>query len=362
VYAKRTSFAAALADAHDGSMSESVSSSSGSRAHVWFPDISARAFQHPADTAALTALRKVPALDLVLRKLIGFIGERSLRLAHLANAVRVSPRQLPEVHRTYEECLATLGMNDPPELFVSQTPIINAGAIGVERPFIVLTSAGVSVLDETGRRFVIGHELGHILADHALYKTLSALLLRVSAGGLGLGSMALWALTRALLEWDRKSELSADRAGLLCLQDPNAACQVMMTIAAGTTTATLSLEEFESQARDYEAGGTHVDSVFKLMSLLGQTHPFHVLRVLELRRWVESGEYAKVLGGDYPRRTDDPKTSVLDDLRASAASYRDSAQKSADPLVRSLRQMGEDIGSAAEQVLDQLRDRLRNKP
>jgi Zn-dependent protease with chaperone function len=342
-------------------MSPPDSPSAGAAAHVWLHDISARAFQHPADTAALSALRKLPALDLVLRKLIGFIGERSIRLAHLANAVRVSPRQLPEVHRTYEECLATLGMTDPPELFVSQTPIINAGAIGVDRPFIVLTSAGVSVLDETGRRFVLGHELGHILADHALYKTLSALLLRISAGGLGLGSMALWALTRALLEWDRKSELSADRAGLLCLQDPSAACQVMMTIAAGTTTATLSLEEFEAQARDYEAGGTHVDSVFKLLSLLGQTHPFHVLRVLELRRWVESGDYAKILGGDYPRRTDDPKGSVWGDLKASAASYRESAQKSADPLVRSLRQMGEDFGGAAEQALDQLRELFKKQ-
>jgi Zn-dependent protease with chaperone function len=336
--------------------------SSGACAHVWFPDISARAFQHPADTAALSALRKVPALDHVLRKLIGFIGERSLRLAHLANAVRVSPRQLPEIARTYDECLSTLGLTDAPELFVSQTPIINAGAIGVDRPFIVLTSAGVATLDERGRRFVLGHELGHVLADHALYKTLCALLLRLSSGGLGLGSMALWALTRALLEWDRKSELSADRAGLLCLQDPGAACEALMTIAAGTTAASLSLEEFEAQAHDYEAGGTHVDSVFKLMSLLGQSHPFHVLRVLELRRWVASGEYAKVLGGDYPRRADDPKSSVLDDLKASAMSYRESAQKSADPLVRSLRQIGEDIGGAAEQVLDQLRDLFRNKP
>jgi len=336
--------------------------SPGARAHVWFPDISARAFEHPADAAALSALRKVPALDHVLRKLIGLVGERSLRLAHLANAVRVSPRQLPDLQRTYEDCLATLGMTDPPELFVSQTPIINAGAIGVERPFIVLTSAGVSVLDEKGRRFILGHELGHILADHALYKTLSSLLLRLGAGGLGLGSMALWAVTRALLEWDRKSELSADRAGLLCLQDPGAACEVMMTIAAGTASATLSLEEFEAQAREYEAGGTHIDSAIKLLSLLGQSHPFHVLRLLELRRWVDSGDYAKVLSGDYPRRADDPKRSVLDDLKASAASYRDSAQKSADPLVRSLRQVGGDLGGAAEQVLDQLRNLLRNKP
>jgi hypothetical protein len=343
-------------------MSNPDTSSSGRAAHVWLTDISARAFEHPADAAALSALHKVPALDHVLRKLIGLVGERSLRLAHLANAVRVSPRQLPEVQHSYEDCLATLGVTDPPELFVSQTPIINAGAIGVERPFIVLTSAGVAMLDEDGRRFVLGHELGHVLADHSLYKTLSSLLLRLSAGGLGLGSMALWAVTRALLEWDRKSELSADRAGLLCLQDPSAACRVMMTIAAGTPAATLSLEEFEAQAREYEAGGTHIDSVVKLFSLLGQSHPFHVLRVLELRRWVESGEYAKVLGGDYPRRSEDPKSSVLSDIKASAASYRNSAQKSADPLVRSLRQIGEDLGGAAEQVLDQLRDRLRNKP
>ena len=57
-----------------------------------FPEISSRAYEHPADRAALTALRKLSGFDTLLKKLSGLIGERNLRLMLLANAVQVSDR------------------------------------------------------------------------------------------------------------------------------------------------------------------------------------------------------------------------------------------------------------------------------
>ncbi|MFT7625435.1 MAG: hypothetical protein ACI9WU_004626, partial [Myxococcota bacterium] len=49
-----------------------------------FPGISARAWEHPTDRAATVALRKLPGLDTLIRKFVGFVGERSLRLLTLA--------------------------------------------------------------------------------------------------------------------------------------------------------------------------------------------------------------------------------------------------------------------------------------
>ncbi len=60
-------------------------------------DIAPRAWEHPADRAALTALRKIPVFDDVLRNLVGFFGEKPIRLAFLASSVRVSERQFPRV-------------------------------------------------------------------------------------------------------------------------------------------------------------------------------------------------------------------------------------------------------------------------
>ena len=55
-------------------------------------DIAPRAWEHPADRAALAALRKVPVFDDVLRKLFGFFGEKPIRLAFLASSVRLDMR------------------------------------------------------------------------------------------------------------------------------------------------------------------------------------------------------------------------------------------------------------------------------
>ena len=59
------------------------------RARRVFNEISPRSWEHPADRAALQALRAIPIFDEVLRKLFGFFGEKPIRLAFQANAVRV---------------------------------------------------------------------------------------------------------------------------------------------------------------------------------------------------------------------------------------------------------------------------------
>jgi hypothetical protein len=63
------------------------------------------------------------------------------------------------------------------------------------------------------------------------------------------------------------------------------------------------------------------------------SEPFPVARAAELRRWVDSGAYARIIGGDYPRRDDDRDASVTEDVKAAAASYRDQFRDSTDPLV-----------------------------
>src|SRR5690606_32601108 len=101
-------------------------------------DIDPSAWEHPADRAALEAARRIPVFDTVLRTIFGLFGERAIRLAFQANAVRVGPRQFPEVWDHYLEVCQTLDVKDPPELSVSQTPLVNAGASGMNRPFFVM--------------------------------------------------------------------------------------------------------------------------------------------------------------------------------------------------------------------------------
>jgi Zn-dependent protease with chaperone function len=294
-------------------------------------------------------MRRVPGFDFVLRKLIGTIGERSLRLAFLASSVRVSERQFPKIWKSYLEACDILDVHPPPSLFIAQTPFVNAGAIGVDEPFIVLNSGMLLLLDEDELQCVLGHELGHVQSDHVLYKTMLRLLLRLSivAFSIPLGGMAIYAITTALLEWDRKSELSADRAGLLVCQNLEVAMRVDMKLAGGGKTDQMSVDEFLLQAEEYRSGGTVVDSVLKLFRLLGRTHPFPVLRLAELKKWIDSGEYEAIMNGDYDRRTADHRASVYDEIIKSGSAYREDAGESPDPLFRMMRDIGSGLSAAA---------------
>ena len=211
-------------------------------------DIDPSTWEHPADRAALAALRRVPAFDEVLKKVFGFFGEKPIRLAFQANAVRVSERQFPKVYERYREVLHTLDAPEPYPLFISQTPLVNAGAYGMDKPFIVLNSGSLALLDDEELTFLLGHELGHILSGHVLYRTMTVVLIRLAELGFPIVGLAARAVLLALLEWGRKSELSADRAGLLAVQNPEAALSTMLKLAGGGSREETDLNEFLRQA------------------------------------------------------------------------------------------------------------------
>src|SRR5690606_2396962 len=273
-----------------------------------------------------------------------------IRLAFQANAVRVSERQFPLIHRRYLEVLETLDAPEHYELFVSQTPIVNAGAYGMDRPFIILNSGSIRLLDDEDElRFLLGHELGHILSGHVLYRTMLILLIEIAQMGFPIVGLAARAVLVALLEWGRKAELSADRAGLLATQNPEAALRTMMKLAGGGTNEETDLTEFLRQADEYRTGGDLLDSVFKVLNLVAATHPFHVLRAAELRDWVETGEYDRLLRGEYRRRTDEPPPWT-EDLAAALPAYREEAQTLIDQLGEAARRMRDSFAQGFKQT------------
>ncbi len=331
---------------------------------VHFPGLSPRAYEHPSDRAALVALRRVPGFDYAVRKLFGFVGDRSLRLATLASAVRVGPNQFPKVHARYLEACAILDIAEPPELFISQTPIVNAGAVGIDVPFIVINSGTLLLMDEDELQFILAHELGHVLSEHVLYKTMIRLMLRMTvlAMAVPLGGAALFGILVALLEWDRKSELSADRAGLLVVQDPAVAYRAHMKLAGGGQMSEMSVDEFLVQAQEYRETGSVMDGAVKLVNLLGRTHPFPVLRLGELKTWAEGEEFAALLAGEYARRDEDPKTSVYEELLKGGAQYKEDFTRSPDPLFGFVKDIGREVKGGAQSVADFFRKRGAEDP
>jgi Zn-dependent protease with chaperone function len=326
------------------------------RARVRLPGISSRAYEHPADRSALVAMRKLTGFDALFRRLASLFSDRSLRLLFLASSVRASQEQFPQLYQLLLDGSSILDLPEVPELFISQDPIPNAMALGSDKPFIVVTTGLVDLLDTEELRFVIGHELGHVLSGHTVYRTMLYKLTQLAArvAWFAIAYIGLKVFVTALEEWYRKSELSCDRAGVLAGQDPAAARRALMKTAGGSRMSELSHDEFLRQAEEYDAVADVRESVIKLLMLLGATHPFAVVRFAELDRWVSEGEYEAILDGDYPRREDDENASVRDEAKSAAQSYQDSWNRSADPLMGMVKDFAGSAAGAGSKLFDGL--------
>ena len=295
--------------------------------------ISSRAWEHPADRAALNALRALPGFDEVLKRVMGFLGERGVRQLFLANAVRVNDKQRPNLNRLYNEVLETLDAPERWDLYVAQTPIANAMAVGFQKPFIVFHSGMIEILDEDERRAVLAHEVGHIMSGHPTYTTLAVILLTIGIANLPfLAGLALLPFELALLEWYRKSEFSADRAALLGTQDIKKAQSVNLKLAGGAELDDpIDLDTFLAQAKEYETMAGPWDKVWQFINTVFRTHPFATVRAGELQRWIDSGDYEKILRGEYTRRTDEPPPFATD-LKQAGTYYGDRAKEAVNTV------------------------------
>jgi Zn-dependent protease with chaperone function len=326
------------------------------RSRVRLPGISSRAYEHPADRSALVALRKLSGFDILLRRLAGLFNDRSLRLLFLASSVRASEQQFSGLYQSLLDGCYILDLPTVPELFISQDPMVNAMALGADKPFIVITSGMVELMDAEEARFIIGHELGHVLSGHAVYRTMLYHLIRLAQriAWMPIGYLGLRGIIWGLEEWYRKSELSCDRAGLLAGQDVEASRRALMKTAGGAHMPELSHDAFHQQAHEYDAVPDVREGLLKLLQLQGNTHPFAVVRYAELDRWASDGDYRQILAGNYPRRDDDREASIGDEIKNAAKSYQESWSRSSDPLIGAVRGVAETAANAGQRLFGNL--------
>lgn len=329
-------------------MNDDASGVPAGRSRTILTNIAPTAWEHPADRAALQVVRAVPGFNEAVKKIASFFGERGIRLLFQANAVRVGPKQFPKLHTLLTEVTTTMDWSEETELYVTQTPFVNAGAVGFDRPFIVLNSGAVRLLDDNELRALVGHELGHVMSGHALYRTVLILILTIGLSNLPfLAGIALFPIKLALLEWYRKSELSADRAGLLASQDQSAALRVFLKLAGGGNMGEMDLDAYREQAREYKETGGPVDTIYKILNTLDATHPFNTLRAGELDAWIQSGDYDRIMKGEYPHRgVKEEERPLKEDIGEAAQHYAREAKEVAGHVAEAAKRAAQAFSDA----------------
>ena len=271
--------------------------------HKKFADLSKHEYVHPSDSKALAALRAIPGIDSALKKLLAVTGESAIRVMFTASAVKITPKQCPDLHAKLQIACTTLGV-DMPDFFLQQNPMVNAFTGGVEKPIIVLHTSLIERLNDEETLAVIAHEVGHIHAEHVLYLTAAQLILALAHIPLsslpvaGIIKDLLSATMRgALLAWMRRAELSCDRAALLVTQDPHVIGRTMMKLCGGTMASKIDYDLFLEQAREFQKNYDEkwLDKFWADILTSGLSHPFPVWRVSEILQWVESGQYADLM-------------------------------------------------------------------
>jgi hypothetical protein len=102
--------------------------------------------------------------------------------------------------------------------------------------------------------------------------------------------------------------------------------------------------------------------VLKLLQLSGKSHPLAALRAAELQKWAAGSDYAEILAGNYPRRSDDKDAPMNEEVKAAANSYKQNFTTSGDPLYKLVSKIGSVAGTAGGSAANRMRDWWRGGP
>jgi Zn-dependent protease with chaperone function len=255
----------------------------------------------------------------------------ALFLANIkGNGIRISERQLPQLHARVRAAAQKLGMPYVPEVYLLQSNgMLNAFATKLlSRRFVIIySSLADGCQDPRQLDFVIGHELGHLAAGHLQWNAFLAPYRLVPWLGAA---------------YSRAREYTCDRCGMLAAGDIEQATRGLVVLAAGGRHAAwVDLAAFEEQRLE---SGSFWMSVLELVS----SHPYLCKRAAALREWSQPGSVTPV--------TRNPFAYPLAPLLGIAAAPGGGAASAAVMLVAFVGVMAAIAVQGARQYVRQVKD------
>jgi Zn-dependent protease with chaperone function len=258
-----------------------------------FKGLSPEMFAHEDDMATTKALSQLPLIPTLAKRTL-LILEQALTVEQLSSSILVGPNQMPRLYRAVQQASNILDIT-PPELYVRQSAIPNAFTLAFrgKKPYIIITTGLLDLLTDEEILAVLGHEIGHLKCEHAVWVTLLNILVQFTDAISPI-------LRNRVLNWQRSAEFSSDRAALLVTQNTRVVASVLMKLCGGSSKneymKEMNVDSFLEQARQlerekYSLGGDLFLSTYEKMA----THPLPLVRAIELMNWSESAQYSGLL-------------------------------------------------------------------
>ncbi len=263
-------------------------------------------FVHPEDSAALQQLESIPLFPECVKAFLKMFPERLIHGLNMAEKIRLSPQQLPEIYKHLPPAVEALGIAEP-EFYLEMNPAPNAYTMGDSQISVTVTSGLLELMDEDEVQAVVAHECGHIACRHTLYRTMAQLLTQFGAQILGPLALLSAPVQIGLAYWARRSEFSADRAGAFVMRSPLPMMEAMVRLAGGPKSITgnlnFSLYMQQTQAFDKLLESTW-DKLLQGWAVMQRDHPLNSVRCRELAKWCEGEEFKQLLQNlkDQPER------------------------------------------------------------
>ena len=267
--------------------------------------LNSREYEHPFDRQALNKLEAIPGVKTIFTKISELWDEKIQYINNAGSNLLVTNENLHKVNDLLNQACRILDIEEVTPVYISTDGgfQVNAYAAGVKIPYIVINTRSIEALEDDELLCLLAHELAHIKSEHVLYYSLArtfqgSLVNIINSVSLGLGKIPAQTISIALDYWSRMSEFSADRASLLVTQDYKINVRLQMKLAG--LPANCNIEKFEEsflkQAKEFDENNLEVINKFlKVAMTIDRSHPWTVLRASEYLKWIDSGEYEKIL-------------------------------------------------------------------